>query len=122
MVWLALLALIEVTDVMPHGALCCLGHASLLLPPVNVHCSHSPSPTPKDGGPWKDQPSHLPPVTVRVEAKKSNGSITFLDPNNPLLTKCRVGPTHPQIMLQFCDMYCCIIIQNALNKEKTYTD
>lgn len=39
--WMALLVLIDVTDVMPHGALCCLRHASLLLPPVNVHFSHS---------------------------------------------------------------------------------
>lgn len=37
---MALLGVIDVTDVMPHGALCCLGHASLLLPPVNVHFSH----------------------------------------------------------------------------------
>lgn len=70
---MALLGLIDVTDAMPHGALCCLGHASLLLPPVNVHCSHSPPRPPKGEGPWKDQPPHLPPVTVRVEAKKSNG-------------------------------------------------
>lgn len=84
--------------------------------------SRPPHPSPEGEGPRKDQPPHLPPVTVRVEAKKSNSSITFSDPNNPLLTKCRVGLTHPQIMLQFCDMYYCIIIQNALNKENTYVD
>lgn len=82
---MALLGLIDVTDVMPHSALYCLRHASLLLPPVNVHLSHF---HPEGEGPPKDRPPHLPPVTERVEAKKNNGSITVSDANNPFMTIC----------------------------------
>lgn len=74
---MALLGLIDVTDVMPHGAPCCLRHASLLLPPVNVHFSHF---HPEGEGPGKDQPPHLPPVPERVEAKKNNRLIIVSDP------------------------------------------